>query len=48
VAFRVGQGASAALMVPQVISVIQMQFSGRARAKALSAYAGVLSIGGIG
>lgn len=47
VAFRIGQGASAALMVPQVFSVIQMQFTGKARAKALSAYAAVLSIGGI-
>jgi MFS family permease len=39
------QGASAAAMVPQIISVIQASFSGPARAKALSAYSAVLACG---
>jgi EmrB/QacA subfamily drug resistance transporter len=44
---RFVQGAFAAVMVPQIMSVIQMQFAGAARAKALSAYGLVLSAGGI-
>jgi MFS family permease len=44
---RCVQGAAAAVMVPQIISVIQMRFVGRARAKALSAYAVVLSVGSV-
>ncbi|QIS19965.1 MFS transporter [Nocardia terpenica] len=43
--FRFIQGAGAAVMVPQIISVIQVQFTGRARATALSVYAVVLSTG---
>jgi MFS family permease len=39
------QGAGAAAMVPQIISVIQARFSGAARAKALSAYSAVLASG---
>jgi MFS family permease len=42
---RFVQGAGAAAMVPQIISVIQAQFSGSARAKALSAYSAVLASG---
>ncbi|MFE7563350.1 MFS transporter [Kitasatospora sp. NPDC057500] len=45
VVFRFAQGAGAAVMVPQIMSVIQMRFQGRARAKALSAYGAVLSTG---
>ncbi|MGA5895066.1 MFS transporter [Streptomyces venetus] len=45
VVFRCAQGASAAVMVPQIMSVIQMQFTGKARAQALSAYGAVLSTG---
>jgi MFS family permease len=41
---RIAQGAGAALMMPQVISVIQAQFTGPARAKALSAYTAVISV----
>jgi EmrB/QacA subfamily drug resistance transporter len=44
IAARIAQGAGAALMMPQVISVIQAQFSGPARAKALSAYTAVISV----
>jgi MFS family permease len=45
VAFRFAQGAGAAAAVPQIFSLIQMRFTGPARAKALSAYAVVLSSG---
>jgi MFS family permease len=45
IAARFVQGAGAAAMVPQIISVIQVRFSGAARATALSAYAAVLSSG---
>ncbi len=47
VVFRFVQGAAAAVMVPQIISVIQLSFTGRARAAALSAYTLVLSVGSI-
>jgi len=45
IAFRFVQGAGAAMMIPQMMSVIQMYFTGGARAKALSAYGAVLSAG---
>lgn len=44
---RLVQGAGAAVMVPQIISVIQMRFEGAARATALSAYGVVLSVGAL-
>lgn len=44
---RLFQGAGAAMMMPQVMSVIQVYFTGTARAKALSVYAAVLALGGI-
>ena len=47
VAFRFAQGAGAAVAVPQIFSLIQLWFTGPARAKALSAYAVVLSTGAI-
>ncbi|MGI8882155.1 MAG: MFS transporter [Jatrophihabitans sp.] len=47
IALRAVQGASAAALVPQIMSMIQMQFRGPARAKALSAYALVLCVGSI-
>jgi EmrB/QacA subfamily drug resistance transporter len=46
IAFRFAQGAGAALMVPQVMNIIQRNFDGAARARALSAYATVIA-GGI-
>jgi predicted MFS family arabinose efflux permease len=46
IAFRLIQGAGAALMVPQVLSIIQLHFDGEARARALSTYAAVIA-GGI-
>ena len=39
------QGAAAAAMMPQIMTVIQLRFSGAARARALSAYTAVLSSG---
>ncbi len=45
VAARFVQGAGAAAMVPQVFTVIQRQFVGAARARALSVYAAALATG---
>ena len=45
--FRFVQGAGAAVMVPQIISVIQLRFTGPARARALSAYGMVLATGAV-
>lgn len=45
IAFRVVQGAGAALMVPQVMSLIQRRFEGPLRARALSLYAAVIACG---
>src|SRR6266536_3176248 len=42
---RFVQGAGAALMVPQIFTVIQRQFVGAARARALSVYAAALATG---
>lgn len=46
IGFRFVQGAGAALMVPQVMSIIQRSFDGARRARALSGYAAVIA-GGI-
>jgi MFS family permease len=45
IAARFVQGAGAAAMMPQIMSVIQVRFSGAVRARALSAYTAVLSSG---
>lgn len=45
VAFRLLQGAAAAVMMPQVLSLIQRTFAGPARARALSLYAAVIACG---
>ncbi|MFJ5075837.1 MFS transporter [Streptomyces sp. NPDC088553] len=45
IAFRIAQGAGAALMIPQVLSLIQREFAGERRVKALSAYSAVLATG---
>jgi MFS family permease len=47
VVFRFVQGAAAALLVPQILSVIQMRFEGKERARALSGYASVLALGSV-
>jgi MFS family permease len=44
---RCVQGAAAAVMVPQIFSVIQMRFTGAARATALSAWGLVLATGAV-
>ena len=41
------QGAAAAVMVPQIMSVIQLRFEGAARATALSAWGVVLATGAV-
>ncbi|MEV6332297.1 MFS transporter [Streptomyces sp. NPDC051909] len=45
IAFRVVQGAGSALMIPQVLSLIQRNFTGEGRVRALSAYSAVLATG---
>jgi MFS family permease len=45
IVFRLVQGAGSAVMIPQVLSLIQRHFSGEARAKALGAYSAVLATG---
>ena len=45
IALRFVQGTSAAMMIPQVLSLIQRTFSGAPRARAMSAYAAVLAGG---
>ncbi|WP_082598796.1 MULTISPECIES: MFS transporter [unclassified Kitasatospora] len=45
IGFRVFQGAGAALMVPQVMSLVQRTFSGAARVRALGLYSAVLAGG---
>lgn len=45
IGFRLAQGVGAALMVPQVMSLVQRTFTGAARGRALGAYAAVLSGG---
>jgi MFS family permease len=47
IAFRLVQGVGAALMMPQVMSMIQRTFAGAARARALSMYAAVLAGGSV-
>lgn len=39
------QGAAAALMTPQVLSMIQVQFDGERRARAIGAYSLILAVG---
>jgi MFS family permease len=47
IGFRLVQGVGAALMVPQVMSFIQRNFAGAARARALSVYGAVLAGGSV-
>ena len=47
VAFRVLQGATAALMVPQVLALINTMFPVQERAKAMSAFGATIGIGAV-
>ena len=47
IVLRAIQGAGAAVMVPQVFSLIQRTFTGPARAQALSMWAATLALGGL-
>ncbi len=47
VTFRFIQGTAAALMMPQVMSLIQRTFAGPARARALSLYSAVIACGAV-
>ena len=47
IALRLGQGVGAALMIPQVLSLIQRTHAGPARARAMSRYAAVLAGGAV-
>ncbi|KOV92107.1 hypothetical protein ADL02_12110 [Streptomyces sp. NRRL WC-3723] len=47
IVFRLLQGAGAALLVPQVMSLIQHTLTGPARTKALSVYTAVLAAGAV-
>src|ERR671930_340119 len=42
---RACQGATAALMTPQVLSIIQAQYAGETRARAIGAYSMILAVG---
>jgi MFS family permease len=42
---RAFQGAAGALMTPQVLSIIQVQFEGETRARAIGAYSLILAVG---
>jgi predicted MFS family arabinose efflux permease len=45
IAARAFQGAAAALMTPQVLSIIQLEFEGETRAQAIGAYSLILAVG---
>jgi MFS family permease len=45
VAARIAQGAAAAIMTPQVLSLIQIRFDGAARARAIGLYSMILALG---
>ena len=47
IGFRVAQGVGAALMVPQVMSLVQRTFTGASRVRALGIYTAVLATGGL-
>ncbi|MFN2562914.1 MAG: MFS transporter [Jatrophihabitans sp.] len=47
IAFRLVQGVGAALMMPQIMSLIQRTFDGTARARALSLYSAVIACGAV-
>ncbi len=47
IALRFVQGAGAAMMIPQVLSLIQRGFTGEARARAMTLYSAILACGAL-
>src|SRR6204780_1221151 len=47
IALRFAQGAGAAMMIPQVLSLIQRGFTGEARARAMTLYSAILACGAL-
>ena len=47
IALRFAQGAGAAMMIPQVLSLIQRGFAGEARARAMTLYSAILACGAL-
>ncbi|WP_329131925.1 MFS transporter [Streptomyces sp. NBC_01476] len=45
IGFRFAQGAGSALMVPQVLSLLQLNFTGEARTRAMGVYSAVVASG---
>ncbi|MEU5637338.1 MFS transporter [Streptomyces rishiriensis] len=45
IAFRLVQGVGSAVMIPQVLTLIQRTFTGEARARALGVYSAVIAVG---
>lgn len=45
IGFRFAQGTGSALMIPQVLSLLQLTFSGEARTRAMSVYSAVIASG---
>ncbi|WP_010355365.1 MFS transporter [Streptomyces acidiscabies] len=45
IVFRLVQGAGSAVMIPQVLSIVQRSFTGEARVRALGVYSAVLAVG---
>ncbi|MFG2571418.1 MFS transporter [Streptomyces sp. NPDC048481] len=45
IVFRLVQGAGSAVMIPQVLSLIQRTFTGEARVRALGVYSAVIAVG---
>lgn len=45
IGFRFVQGAGSALMIPQVLSLLQLTFTGEARTRAMSVYSAVIASG---
>jgi EmrB/QacA subfamily drug resistance transporter len=48
IAARIAQGAAAALMVPQVLSIIQVMYAPRDRGKAMAAFGGLAGLATVG
>ncbi|WP_078893707.1 MFS transporter [Streptomyces sp. CT34] len=47
IGFRAVQGAGAAVMIPQVLGIVQRTFTGAARTRAIGAYTAVMAVGAV-